>query len=286
MKRGIIFFLTVLILCVSCQKNGHTDKDAASKHKSKITVSNMSDEGSIEKVRAVLKKSVAGKDADDFIKAVKDYNNTIEKTGLTGAFEERVPVYDSDTIHELWSAKKGDFLGTNCRITAFTLLKDTLKIKQGPVDDALLFLDKDAIDTERIFNEGDKRRFMQLFSRVQTENTKDIHIHAEKMKEHFSNIGFSQKAKMLSVVLHDNFDGDYLFIGHTGVLLEDAEGFLFLEKLSFAEPFQAVRFRTKQDCYEYLFLTYKHYRDETTAYPFIMENGELIELELYNTELD
>lgn len=286
MKKTAVFVIAVFILFVSCGKNSDTDKASAGHSKSKITVSNMSNEDSTQQVSAVLKKSVDAADAANFISAVKDYNNAIENIGLTGTFEERVPVYDSDKIHELWSKKKGDFIGMNCRITAFTLLKNSLKIHEGTVDDALLFLDKDAIGTDRIFNEEQTRRFMQLFSRVKTENTKDIHIHAEKMKEHFSNIGFSPKAKMLSVVLHDNLDGDYLFIGHTGVLLEDEDGFLFLEKLSFEEPFQAVRFPTKKDCYEYLFVTYKHYRDETTAHPFIMENAELIELDLYDTELD
>ena len=161
------------------------------------------------------------------------------------------------------------------------LLKDNIEIKKAPIDDALLFMDNEAISVGKIVNDNDTERFKQLFSRIKTENTKDILIHAQKMKEHFTNIGFDENAKMLSVVLHDNLDGDYLFIGHTGVLLQNNNTFLFVEKLSFSEPFQAVKFAKKEDCYNYLFLKYKHYQDEDTAKPFIMENNELIELDLY-----
>ena len=44
---------------------------------------------------------------------------------------------------------------------------------------------------------------------------------------------------MISVIIHDNLDGDYLFIGHVGVLLSIEKGYLFLEKISFEEPYQA-----------------------------------------------
>ncbi|NQL65080.1 DUF4300 family protein [Streptococcus suis] len=38
---------------------------------------------------------------------------------------------------------------------------------------------------------------------------------------------------MVSVVMHDDLDGNNLFIGHVGVMVEDEEGALFVEILSF-----------------------------------------------------
>ena len=268
MKKILALVLTISIVFVSCQKN-------------KPLFSNMSDDESIKEVQAVLNSHLENKNAEAFIRGVIDYNETIEKNGLTKGFEKEPPEYDEQKIDELWKSKKGNFIGTNCRINVFMLLKDNIEIKKAPIDDDLLFMDNEAISIGKIFDDNDTERFKQLFSRVKTENTKDILIHAQKMKEHFANIGFDKNAKMLSVVLHDNLDGDFLFIGHTGVLLENNNTFLFVEKLSFSEPFQAVKFTRKEDCYNYLFLKYKHYQDETTAKPFIMENNELIELELY-----
>lgn len=268
MKKILALVLTISIVFVSCQKN-------------KPLFSNMSDDESIKEVQAVLNSHLENKNAEAFIRGVIDYNETIEKNGLTKGFEKEPPEYDEQKIDELWKSKKGNFIGTNCRINVFMLLKDNIEIKKAPIDDDLLFMDNEAISIGKIFDDNDTERFKQLFSRVKTENTKDILIHAQKMKEHFANIGFDKNAKMLSVVLHDNLDGDFLFIGHTGVLLENNNTFLFVEKLSFSEPFQAVKFTRKEDCYNYLFLKYKHYQDEDTAKPFIMENNELIELELY-----
>ena len=268
MKKILALVLTISIVFVSCQKN-------------KPLFSNMSDDESIKEVQAVLNSHLENKNAEAFIRGVIDYNETIEKNGLTKGFEKEPPEYDEQKIDELWKSKKGNFIGTNCRINVFMLLKDNIEIKKAPIDDDLLFMDNEAISIGKIFDDNDTERFKQLFSRVKTENTKNILIHAQKMKEHFANIGFDKNAKMLSVVLHDNLDGDFLFIGHTGVLLENNNTFLFVEKLSFSEPFQAVKFTRKEDCYNYLFLKYKHYQDEDTAKPFIMENNELIELELY-----
>lgn len=274
----------MLMLIVSCQKNNDTKEALTIQNEvqdKKPLFSNMSDDESIKEVQAVLNSYLENKNAEAFIRGVIDYNETIEKTGLTKGFEKEPPEYDEQKIDELWKSKKGNFIGTNCRINVFMLLKDNIEIKKAPIDDALLFMDNEAISIGKIFDDNDTERFKQLFSRVKTENTKDILIHAQKMKEHFANIGFDKNAKMLSVVLHDNLDGDFLFIGHTGVLLQNNNTFLFVEKLSFSEPFQAVKFARKEDCYNYLFLKYKHYQDEDTAKPFIMENNELIELELY-----
>lgn len=284
MKRILVFAVIALnVFLLACQDGKIIDKKSDIKEENKILVSNISDDKSIEEVKSALKLYLDGKSVDEFIEGVTDYNETIEKTSLNEKFEEKTqPSYDVDKISKLWSSKKGDFIGTNCRINTFTLLKNNIDIKDGKIDDSLLFLDKDAINAKNIFNQEQTEKFKRLFSKVKTENTKDIHIHAKKMKEHFSDIGFDENAKMISVVLHDNLDGDFLFIGHVGVLVEKEGKYLFLEKISFEEPFQAVKFNKKEDCYNYLFSKYKHYSDETTAKPFIMENDELVELEQYN----
>lgn len=293
MKKLLLILILVLsIFLVSCEKNKPFDSTMDTKQKEveiqdekKILFSNMSDDASIEEVRLILKKYLEEKNVDDFIKGVIEYNEAIEKTGLIGNFEEKEQVeYDVETIDKLWTSKKGDFIGTNCRLNTFMLLKNNIDIEKGRIDDSLLFLDKDAIEVGNVLDEKEAEVFKQLFSKVKTEDTKDIHVHAQKMEEHFSKVKFDENARMISVVLHDNLDGDFLFVGHVGVLVENEGKYLFIEKLSFQEPYQAIKFNRKEDCYNYLFSKYKHYSDPTTARPFIMDNGKLIELDSYDKD--
>lgn len=98
------------------------------------------------------------------------------------------------------------------------------------------------------------------------------------MEKFLSKVDFPKDVRMLSVVLNDNLDGDYLFIGHVGVLLPLNDGYLFLEKISFEEPYQAIEFSKKEDAYRYLKNKYKDYVDPEVAPPFIMDNDKYVDL--------
>ena len=97
------------------------------------------------------------------------------------------------------------------------------------------------------------------------------------MEEYFSNFKFNENARMLSVIVHDNLDGNTLFVGHVGVLVPAKDGYLFVEKLTFEEPYQAIKFATKEDVYKYLETKYQDYTGEGLAKPFIMDNEKWVE---------
>ena len=125
---------------------------------------------------------------------------------------------------------------------------------------------------------SDKEAFNILYSRVPTEATTDVKVHAKKMEEYFSNFKFNENARMLSVIVHDNLDGNTLFVGHVGVLVPAKDGYLFVEKLTFEEPYQAIKFATKEDVYNYLETKYQDYTGEGLAKPFIMDNEKWVEM--------
>lgn len=292
MKKRFLWLMLPLVLplpaCqhpkVATKQNNTINTTSNEKQIGRLNLSNMSSDKSLEQVKTALSQQLAPDNVNQFIECVKDYNDTVEKVSLVGDFAKRKPPhYDMAKIDQLWAAKKGDFIGTNCRINTFMLLKDKLTIQDINSDDSLLFSDKDAIRAANLFTEEETNRFKQLFSKVTTEPTKDISVHAKKMQAHLSHVSFNSPAKMVSVVLHDNLDGDALFIGHVGVLVEHAGGYLFVEKLSFQDPFQAILFDTKEDCYRYLFNTYKKYQDSTTAAPFIMENDQFVSPKRYKS---
>ena len=242
--------------------------------------SNLNSKASLNEVRAILSKHLNEESVDNFINLVTDYNDTVGSVGLSGSFAPFTKTdYDVEKISSLWTAKHGDFIGTNCRINTYTLLKGKIKIPQVKSDTELLFQDKDAIDKGKLFNAKDQADFDILFSRVKTEATQDVKVHAKHMEDYYKQFTFDDKARMLSVVVHDNLDGDSLFVGHVGVLVPTTDGYLFVEKLTFEEPYQAIKFASKKDCYKYLTTKYKDYTGPGLAKPFIMDNGKWVDMD-------
>lgn len=261
------------------KQNSSTTKLASlDKESYKGTYSNLNNKESEEEVRKALAAHLDKDSVDAFFNLVNDYNATVGSVGLTGDFSTFTKTdYDVEKISNLWTPKKGDFVGTNCRINSYCLLKNSIEIPKLEKDDSLLFVDNDAIDKGKVFGTEDKDAFDILFSRVKTEATTDVEVHAAKMEKFLSQFKFNENARMLSVVVHDDLDGQSLFIGHVGILVPSEDGYLFVEKLTFEEPYQAIKFATKEDCYKYLDTKYENYTGEGLAKPFIMDNDKWVQ---------
>ena len=278
---------TLLLTIVACSQTQKTSDSTAetsvtqsqSKQVSwKATYSNLNNQPSAEEVRKALAAHLDKDSVDAFFNLVNDYNATVGSVGLTGDFSTFTKTdYDVEKISNLWTPKKGDFVGTNCRINSYCLLKNSIEIPKLEKDDSLLFVDNDAIDKGKVFGAEDKDAFDILFSRVKTEATTDVKVHATKMEQFLSQFKFNKNARMLSVVVHDDLDGQSLFIGHVGILVPSEDGYLFVEKLTFEEPYQAIKFATKEDCYKYLDTKYENYTGEGLAKPFIMDNDKWVQ---------
>ena len=276
--------LLSLMACSQTQKtsDGTTETSASQSLSNQVswksTYSNLNNQPSEEEVRKALVAHLHKDSVDAFFNLVNDYNATVGSVGLTGDFSTFIKTeYDVEKISNLWTPKKGDFVGTNCRINSYCLLKNSIEIPKLEKDDSLLFIDNDAIDKGRVFGAEDKNAFDILFSRVKTEATTDVKVHAAKMEQFLSQFKFNENARMLSVVVHDDLDGQSLFIGHVGILVPSEDGYLFVEKLTFEEPYQAIKFATKEDCYKYLDTKYENYTGEGLAKPFIMDNDKWVQ---------
>ena len=276
--------LLTLVACSQTQKTSDsTTETSVTQSQSnqvswKATYSNLNNQPSAEEVRKALAAHLDKDSVDAFFNLVNDYNATVGSVGLTGDFSTFTKTdYDVEKISNLWTPKKGDFVGTNCRINSYCLLKNSIKIPKLEKDDSLLFVDNDAIDKGKVFGAEDKDAFDILFSRVKTEATTDVKVHAAKMEQFLSQFKFNENARMLSVVVHDDLDGQSLFIGHVGILVPSEGGYLFVEKLTFEEPYQAIKFATKEDCYKYLDTKYENYTGEGLAKPFIMDNDKWVQ---------
>ena len=277
--------LLTLVACNQAQKSsdGTTETSVTQTQSAQVSwkasYTNMNSQPSAEEVRKALAAHLDKDSVDAFFNLVNDYNATVGSVGLTGDFSTFTKTeYDVEKISNLWTPKKGDFVGTNCRINSYCLLKNSIEIPKLEKDDSLLFVDNDAIDKGKVFGAEDKDAFDILFSRVKTEATTDVKVHAAKMEKFLSQFKFNENARMLSVVVHDDLDGQSLFIGHVGILVPSEDGYLFVEKLTFEEPYQAIKFVTKEDCYKYLSTKYENYTGEGLAKPFIMDNDKWVQL--------
>ena len=277
--------LLTLVACNQAQKSsdGTTETSVTQTQSAQVSwkasYTNMNSQPSSEEVRKALAAHLDKESVDAFFNLVNDYNNTVGSVGLTGDFSTFTKTdYDVEKISNLWAPKKGDFVGTNCRINSYCLLKNSIEIPKLEKDDSLLFVDNDAIDKGKVFDAEDKDAFDILFSRVKTEATTDVKVHAAKMEQFLSQFKFNENARMLSVVVHDDLDGQSLFIGHVGILVPSEDGYFFVEKLTFEEPYQAIKFATKEDCYKYLDTKYENYTGESLAKPFIMDNDKWVQL--------
>ena len=278
---------TLLLTIVACSQTQKTSDSTAETSVTqsqsnqvswRATYSNLNNQPSAEEVRKALAAHLDKDSVDAFLNLVNDYNATVGSVGLTGDFSTFTKTdYDVEKISNLWTPKKGDFVGTNCRINSYCLLKNSIEIPKLEKDDSLLFVDNDAIDKGKVFGAEDKDAFDILFSRVKTEATTDVKVHAAKMEQFLSQFKFNENARMLSVIVHDDLDGQSLFIGHVGILVPSEDGYLFVEKLTFEEPYQAIKFATKEDCYKYLDTKYENYTGEGLAKPFIMDNDKWVQ---------
>lgn len=278
MKKILAILAMTLILGACSQKDKGLEKEKEIQNQiEQPSLSNMADEASQKFVEDNLKKNINPARVDSFMKFVKDYNEAVGPDLLGDGFSKDInKTYDTGKIIDRRGGK--DLLDTNCRINAFLLSEDELTNKnQTEIDDSMLFTDLDMIKKGKIFDEDETLKFREFFTSIPTEGSKDPALQGKIAEKYYQNWTYPEKFDLVSVMIHDKLDGDKLFIGHIGVLTEIDGGYLFVEKISFEEPYQAIKFPTKDACYKYLKDKFKDFIDPETAPPFIMDNGKYIE---------
>ena len=150
-KLGIC---SVLFLgLVACQQQNTTSERTNQRQISsakvpwKASYTNLNNQVSTEEVKSLLSAHLDPNSVDAFFNLVNDYNTIVGSTGLSGDFTSFTHTeYDVEKISNLWNQKKGDFVGTNCRINSYCLLKNSVTIPKLEKNDQLLFLDNERCD--------------------------------------------------------------------------------------------------------------------------------------------
>ena len=284
MKRLLLGALCLTIALTGCQQR------VEQPFLETIEYSNLLD-GSVQEALSVIMTDagISEERRQVFFGHVEQFNDSVSQGGLASGFEQKEIAetkYDPYAMQDEWNEAHPEFLGYNCRITAFGLFGDHVEI---PADAAvrtdMVMMDMVSLDEDPsvLLAEGDYDRFLALYSTVPTEGTQDTAVHAENLRKDWAErrIVFDDypDVRLISVVFHDTWDdADHLFVGHIGVLFLVAEDELyFVEKLAFQEPYQLTKFRNRVELNDYLMAKYDISAGQPTAAPFIMENDELLE---------
>ncbi len=287
----ILLTLTMALLFVSCapKTNDHgneanqVDKQNETpndKDDDTIMYTNLSsDETKNELKNALLDKGLNEGDVDSFMSNLDSYNESADTSELASSFTK----YSDDVAYnnsmDKFTEKNPDFLGINCRITTFSLMKNSMDVNKELEDkSSVLDFDKKAISDKSLLSEDEMKKFITYYAPI---NVKDEKANYEDLiTKEFSERGIkfnNDNIKVVSVYLNskDEIDGNILFIGHTGLMYENQGKYYFLEKLSFQEPYQLLKFNSKKEIYDYLMKKYNQDMGEGTHEAIVTENDKV-----------
>ena len=296
-----IFLILLLSSCQNSQninhENSQNPENISQKNSQKnwsvgeFSYSNLNDSESQEFVKkALLDAGISEKSIEIFLKKVREYNaavgtDLLVKNGFQSVKNISEIHYDSAKISENWRKNFPIFPGNNCRLTAFDFFGDFIRVKntENPNDSAL-FTDLDSIShqTSKTLSDAEIEKFKTFYSVIQTTDSSNPDEHATKILEFWKEKGIEflhdekLKASLISVFFHDVFSPteSELLLGHTGIAVPLVNGeYLFIEKLSFEEPYQALKFSNKNDIKNYLMAKYDTEWNQKNSPPIIFENN-------------
>ncbi len=287
----ILLTLTMALLFVSCAPKTNDHGNEASqvdkqneapndKDDDTIMYTNLSsDETKDELKNALLDKGLNEGDVDSFMSNLDSYNESADTSELASSFTKYSDNVAYNNSMDKFTEKNPVFLGINCRITTFSLMKNSMDVNKELEDkSSVLDFDKKAISDKSLLSEDEMKKFITYYAPI---NVKDEKANYEDLiTKEFSERGIkfnNDKVKVISVYLNskDEIDGNILFIGHTGLMYENQGKYYFLEKLSFQEPYQLLRFNSKKEIYDYLMKKYNQNMGEGTHEAIVTENDKV-----------
>lgn len=296
-RAGLILSVVCIVLlmtgCYSSKTDENREKETNKNQEQailkSIKYSNLKDKSVQDDLRKIMNEANISKQRQDvFFSYVDKFNNVVSEKSLAKDYEKiENPFckYDSYEMQDEWTIAYPNFMGYNCRITAYSLFGDFINIPaNSKIRDDMVLMDIAALeeDNTAIKDKDELNKFKTLFSTISTKSTKDINEHVEILKKDWKDRGISfdesTSARLITVVFHDCTDNNdnYLFIGHTGILFSSNNKLFFVEKIAFQEPYQLTVFNNRIELNDYLMLRYDTNVGQSMAKPFIMENDELM----------
>lgn len=292
-KPALLLVAAVSCLCLlttlsGCrQANTAPDTGAA---EAKITYTNLDSAAQQEELAKLLENAgVAAARRDALLQEITAFNASVPAEALTSGWETAGVLdkkYDPYELQEEYANANPDFIGYNCRITAYSVMNDFLVMDTDvDVTSGQLLFELEALEENpsAVPSEEDTKRFLLLFSDIPTVRSDALEEHLTVLTDNWSAKGIkfigNENIHLITVFFHDMPDESesILFAGHAGVLLETDKDLYFLEKIAFQEPYRLLRFADRAALNDYLMAQYDTDWDQPTADPFIMEDDHLMD---------
>ncbi len=254
-----------------------------------MTVSNLVDKKSQDTARKALTDAgVPQESIDGFFRLVDEFNHAVPTDSLINDgftnYGTQDPDYDVEAITTAWQQHHANYAGTNCRINTFTLADSLFTVDdQDNPNESLLFIDQESLNNApgEILDEQERRKFAAFYSNIPTTSALNPAQHIADIQAHFDERGIEfadTDARVISMFSHDTLtETATLFIGHTGVAVPLDDGYLFLEKIAFDMPYQAITVRDMQQLNDYLMHKYDDGPGLEYGRPIIFDNDEVID---------
>lgn len=255
-----------------------------------VRISNLVDSASQDLARSALEDAGLPKESiDRFFDLVTEYNNAVPTDSLISSgfrdYGTQDPEYDVEALTSAWQKHHGQrYAGTNCRINTFTLAQSLFSVEdESNPDTSLLFIDEESLNNapKEILTSAEHQRFDAFYGAIPTTKDQDPVQHIADIKAYAKGRGITfedTKARVISMFSHDTLtEPATLFVGHTGVAVPYDGKLLFLEKIAFDMPYQAILVKDMQQLNDYLMQKYDDGPGLEYGRPVIFDNGEVIE---------
>ena len=184
-----------------------------------------------------------------------------------------------------WNATKVNYSDVNSRLTAFLLFKDYISSPSVilPASEILAF-DRSAISNYDIvdFSEEDIDKFFNFFTEIPTDHSENQAFHVNNIIKTWNDRGIkftdSGDVSMINIFFHDP-SSNLLFINHSAILVKTDYGYLLVDKHSPEYPYQATRFKTREDVYTSLINRFSNDANLGGSKPIYMENSKFVNLD-------
>jgi len=255
-----------------------------------VRISNLVDSASQDLARSALEDAGLPKEnIDRFFNLVTECNSAVPTDSLISSgfrdYGTQDPENDVEALTSAWQKHHGQrYAGTNCRINTFTLAQSLFSVEdESNPDTSLLFIDEESFKNtpKEILTSAEHQRFDTFYGAIPTTKDQDTGQHIADIKVYAKDRGITfedTKARVISMFSHDTLtDPATLFVGHTGVAVPYDGKLLFLEKIAFDMPYQAILVKDMQQLNDYLMQKYDDGPGLEYGRPVIFDNGEVIE---------
>ncbi len=244
-------------------------------------------------------------------KNIRNFNKWAgNKAGLSlGWIDLKDIEYNFEEISKNWEKNSPDFQDINCRLSAFSFIEPLItvtpllsssnlnsSVQSGQVENTLdyhtyLMMDVDAIETNPALEpiKPEINKFISVFNPVSTKEVYEFSSKAlgrevtelsndalyflfteawEKRGVQFPEGNLS----LISVIMEDK-ESQVLFVGHTGILMEYQDGYVYFEKPAPSTPYQVFRFKDLEQLKSELLSRKAFYEKEGAQEPLLYKNN-------------